>query len=219
MEDMRIESPKPKTGVIVTAVLASAVIFGGLGYYIGSMYETAPAGTATYASPSATESSTTSPSSAASATATSSSIYNNATHKVSFTIPKGWTAKESTPTDQSSLYVSVSDGVSRADTDRPSNATLKDYSSIKKLDTKNLGAGSLKDFLDKSAALSDPTYQNVDGVQTNGVSGYKAVSGPNQFGGGTHFFYARTDGSIVDLWLFDILDANSVSILESLKVN
>jgi hypothetical protein len=96
MDNMNMPAAKPKTGVIVTAVLASAVIFGGLGYYIGSMYETAPAGTVTYTSPtastSAKASAATSTTASASATSTDTSTWKSETYNaITFKHPTTWT--------------------------------------------------------------------------------------------------------------------------------
>ncbi len=194
------------------AILASAIVFGGLGYYFAINRNTTGTTTATptYTTTTratvpatvATTQATASPTSATPQSTTSDEkTYNNTGYGVSFNYPSDWTVSTANYKDEgASLYVTLIDTHSRYDNDLPDNLRVGVYSSVKSLDTKNLGATTLKDYLDKYAGLSDPIYQNVKAATFGGKNGYSADAGPNRFGGGAYYFAPLTNGSVVKAW-------------------
>jgi len=89
-----------------------------------------------------------------------------------------------------------------AGTDQPPNLTVDVYKNIKELDSSNLGATSLVDFLEKSSVLSDPKYINITPYTLGNQSGYSADAGPNQFGGGKSYFVDLDNGITIKVWEF-----------------
>jgi hypothetical protein len=112
----------------------------------------------------------------------------------------------------------------------PKNATAGkcrsagcDLPSTMKISEYSIGGTNLKSYLDKQAALSDPTYTNVQSVKIGSVDGYSADKGPNQFGGGTSYFVqSKTNTSdAIEFWFFssdsDYSSSNTQKILSTFK--
>lgn len=108
-------------------------------------------------------------------------------------------------------------GYPKEDMDRPAELTISVYKSVAALDIDNKKAATLKDYLDKYSAKADPQYVNVIATKIGNVSGYKAESGPNVFGGGNYYF-TDAKGSILEIWNFDAQEANFKKILDSFRL-
>jgi hypothetical protein len=195
---------------ILLSILSSAVVFGTLGYYLATSKTTVPS----YTTQSVVTTSPTATPTAVPTASTTENTYTNSEFGFSFTYPKTWSVATTTKPEGAVLALKISDATNRNDTDRPANLTVAVYPTIKKLDTKNLGATSLKDYLDKYAALSDPMYKNVATTTLGTKSGYSADAGPNQFGGGTHYFVTFNSNQIMDVWAFT-QDTDTKNILAS----
>lgn len=78
------------------------------------------------------------------------------------------------------------------DTDLPYLLNIKVYRTISELDWKKLGVRDLEDFVTKYSQLSDPYIQNPEKIKIGEEFGYKALAGPNVFGGGI-FYYLEKD--------------------------
>jgi len=125
--------------------------------------------------------------------------YTNTTYTFSFKYPKDWTAKEVTSTS-ALLDVNLSKGTTAQEgTDNPGVASVSVYESLSKLDTQTLNPTSLKDYLDKYAALTDPVYLTVATQKIGSLSGYSAKMGPNQFGGGSIYFAVMPNNKIISI--------------------
>lgn len=130
--------------------------------------------------------------------------YTNSTYGFSFKYPTDWTLETLQYADLL-VYIGLNQAgyVRKEGTDMPNNVNFSLYESIAKLDSKQLNPSSLKDYLDKYAALSDPFYKNILPQKIGSINGYVADAGPNQFGGGRYYFAELPNKQIIKFWLFD----------------
>lgn len=186
-------------------ILAVVVVFGG-SYLLYAKYGKSTNTATTTTSPTATTSTptpTTTPTSTTEKTA-DWKTYNNDSYGISFKYPKDWIIQND-QLESALIYLGLNTAgyTPKPDTDQPNSANFYLYESISKLDSKKLSPSSLKDYLDKYSALSDPTYKNVTTQKIGSLNGYSADAGPNQFGGGKYYFVELSNKQIVEFWLFD----------------
>lgn len=119
--------------------------------------------------------------------------------------------------DKRTWYVSLTDKVV-PNSDYPGMVSVNIYSKIADMDSNSTGATTLKDYLDKSAALTDPLYKDVKAATVGGKSGFSAKPGTGQFAPAhMYYFLTLTDGSIMEVTLF-YDNAGAIAVFDSLKV-
>jgi hypothetical protein len=143
-------------------------------------------------------------------------VYETTNYGFCFAYPAAWTVTGAQGEGGSSWRVSVTDKVV-ADSDYPGQMRFDSFKDVKSLDVTNVGATSLKDYLDKAAALADPIYKNVKTTTINGKAGYVADAGPNQFGGGKFYFVNLSDSSIVKIRVYTD-STDTAAVLASVKL-
>lgn len=131
--------------------------------------------------------------------------YTNQTYGISFKYPADWTIKERSdwPNAILALGINAAGYEPKPDMDMPNSARFQLYENVSKLDNQNLAPSSLKDYLDKYSALSDPIYKNVKNKKIGKLEGYSGEAGPNQFGGGIYYFAELSNKQVASFWLFN----------------
>jgi len=146
-------------------------------------------------------------------------VYTSQKQGFCFNYPKDWILTDGTDVDNDILWrVSVTDK-EIPNSDYPGKFSIYRYQDLAAVNTSDLTATTLEDFLTASAALDDPTYTDVDQLTVGGQNGFTAKAGPNQFASGTYYFVENEDKSIIVIAIFAETDETEiVSFLDSLKI-
>lgn len=219
-----------KTSTIVLLIVASAVVFGGVGYLVGTTQSKSSSSTASV-TPSAVASKKASASATSTADATANwKTYTNDTYGFSFKYPSDWTATESTTFPSALISIGI-DTPSRKEAnkchgdgcDSPNSMAVRYYESIDKFNSEG-GYSSLTDYLNGNTGSDTKKYSSYNQMKIGRESGYKAVAGNNTFGGGTYYYIAKNDGKILEIWMFDgdkevtpIIDSQILSTFQFTK--
>lgn len=147
-------------------------------------------------------------------------LYESSNLGFCLTYPSAWTMTDGKPADTGDKrvwYVSLTDKV-MVDTDYPGQATVSVWNKLADLDGSNTGATTLKAYLDKAAALTDPLYADVKTATVGGKSGFSAKEGPGQFNPeSVHYFVELTNGNIIEVQVH-YTNTDTTALLASLKI-
>lgn len=137
------------------------------------------------------------------AATTSQKAYESTNLGFCFTYPEAWTMTDGKGADGDKRvwYVSLTDKVV-PNSDYPGQVSVNVHAKLADVDFQKTGATTLKDFLDKSAALTDPLYKDVKETTVDGKAGYVAQASTGMLSGGTYYFIELTDKKIVEIAVF-----------------
>lgn len=137
-------------------------------------------------------------------------IYASDQFKFSFKYPDDWQLKElkTVVSLQNVTFVRENTNLFR----------LTVFENLAKLDSQQLNPISLKDYLDKYAAISTPLYKNISSDKIGNAAGFK-VTMPKESGGGTAYLAQITNGQIVTFRFFEntVSETEILSIMASVK--
>jgi hypothetical protein len=130
-------------------------------------------------------------------------LYESANLGFCFTYPKAWTLTDGKGADGDKRvwYVSLTDKVV-PNSDYPGQVSVNIHAKLADIDSQKTGATTIKDFLDKSAALADPLYADVKEATIGGKAGYTAKSGSGMLSSGTYYFVELTNKTIMEIAVF-----------------
>lgn len=120
-----------------------------------------------------------------------------------FTYPDSWTLTDGKGADGDKRvwFVSLTDKVV-PNSDYPGQVSVNIHAKLADIDSQKTGATTIKDFLDKSAALTEPLYKDVKEATVGGKAGYTAMAGSGMMSGGTYYFIELTDKTIMEIAVF-----------------